>query len=526
MDLLGGCGGPPPPPPPPPPKKPPPPPATTTSATTTAPTPTTATASGGRPGLVGGVFLARTAATASAGVGGVVVVGPGATMLWGGHGKSLGVRRSHHGRAGGPCHPLLARENSRRMPIPLVIVCVVLMLGALGLGVYWGVVAMHIGRMMRRVPTCRDGLRLARAAELLGPEAPRVCVVVPAHNESGVVGRLGASLVGQTYPAARLGVVFCLDRCTDATAAEVRGAMRGVERTEIIEITECPPDWAGKVNAVRTGVRESALAREAEILLFTDADTEFDPECVRAAVALLLERGLGMLSLMSTLTTETWFERIVQPAAGMELLRQYPLVRANARPPEHRRAFANGQFMLFTRAAYDTVGGHEAVRSAVLEDIELARLAERRGVPGGLMFADGMLRCRMYGSYAEFVRGWKRIYIESANRRVKRLRAIGVRARVLGTVLPALALGAVGAGVWLHPDPLAVATGATGVFGMVVMLLTLVWSYRIGHTPVWCVPMYPIGAWAAGGILLGAARDLRRGVPVKWAGKEYVREAR
>ncbi len=413
------------------------------------------------------------------------------------------------------------------MPIPLVIVCVVLLLGALGLGVYWGVVAWHIGRMMRRVPTCREGLKLARAAELLkAATAPKVCVVVPAHNEAGVVGKLAASLMKQTYPVSRLSAVFCLDRCTDSTAHEVRQATGGADHVEIMEIGECPPDWAGKVNAVRMGVRGSALARGADVLLFTDADTEFDPECVRASVALLQDRGLGMMSLMSTLTSEAWFERLVQPAAGMELMRQYPLVRANARPPEHRRAFANGQFMLFTREAYEAVGGHEAVRGAVLEDIELARLAERRGVPGGLMFADGMLRCRMYGSYAEFVRGWKRIYIESANRRVKRLRAIGVRARVLGTVLPALAAGAIGVGTWLSPDPLAIATGATGVFGMVLMLLTLAWSYRIGHTPVWCVPLYPIGAWAAGGILLEAAKDLKTGVPVRWAGKEYVREAR
>jgi chlorobactene glucosyltransferase len=408
------------------------------------------------------------------------------------------------------------------MPIPQVIVCVVLLLGAAALGVYWSVVAYHLGRMMRRVPTCRDGLRLGRAAELLKPTAPKVCIVVPAHNEEGIVGRLASSLVKQTYP--NLSVVFCLDRCTDDTAHVIRQATGGADHVEILEIKECPPDWAGKVNAVRTGVRGSPLARDAEILLFTDADTEFDPECVRAAVALLLDRGLGMLSLMSTLTNETWFERVVQPAAAMELMRQYPLVRANA--TEHRRAFANGQFMLFTRAAYDTIGGHEAVKGAVLEDIDLARLAERRGLRGGLMFADGMLRCRMYANYPEFVRGWKRIYIEAANRRVKRLRGIGVRARVLGCVLPVLAVGAIGAGLWLNPDPLAVVTGAAGVFGIAVMPLTLLWAYRVGRTPLWCVPMYPIGAWAAGGILLEAGRDLKQGVPVKWAGKEYVRPPR
>ncbi|HVU62807.1 MAG TPA: glycosyltransferase [Phycisphaerales bacterium] len=414
------------------------------------------------------------------------------------------------------------------MPIALVIASVVMTCGALGLGAYWGVVFWHVRRAMKTVPTCRDGLRLPRAAELLKQTAPRVCIVVPAHNEAGVVGKLARSLVAQTYP--NLSVVFCLDRCTDSTAAEIRHETGGADHVAIVEIKECPERWAGKVNAVRRGVRETAFAREAELLLFTDADTEFDPECVRAAVALLQERNVGMLSLMSTLTCDRWFERIAQVAAGMELMRQYPLVRANVRPGEHRRAFANGQFMLFTRAAYEQLGGHEAVHDAVLEDVALARLSERRGVAGGLLMADGMLTCRMYADYAEFQRGWSRIYMESANRRVKRLRIIGVRARVLGSVLPMLAKGAVLLGaleiVGYGPDALAITTLAAGGLALVIMMAALGWVYTVSRAPVWCIPLYPIGAWQVGGIMLSAARDLVRRVPVRWAGKEYVREAR
>jgi chlorobactene glucosyltransferase len=414
------------------------------------------------------------------------------------------------------------------MPIPLVIASVVLMAGSIGLGVYWGVVLWHVRRAMATVPTCRDGVKLPRAAELLKKTAPKVCIVVPAHNEAGVVGKLARSLMKQTYP--NLSVVFCLDRCTDGTAMEVRNETGGADHVAIVEIKECPPDWAGKVNAVRRGVRDTAYGRDADLLLFTDADTEFDPECVRAAVALLQERNVGMLSLMSTLTSDRWFERVVQPAAGMELMRQYPLVRANVRPGEHRRAFANGQFMLFTREAYEKLGGHEAVKDAMLEDVALARLSERRGVPGALLLADGMLTCRMYANYGEFVRGWKRIYLESANRRVKRMRAIGMRVRVLGCLAPALAVGAVVLGSLevqrFGADVLAIMTLAAGGIGILLMLWTLGRVYRLSRAPIWSVPAYPVGAWLLGGILLSAARDLVRGVPVKWAGKEYVPEAR
>jgi hypothetical protein len=35
-------------------------------------------------------------------------------------------------------------------------------------------------------------------------------------------------------------------------------------------------------------------------------------------------------------------------------------------------AFAGGPFMLFTRSGYEKIGGHEAVASVIVEDVELA----------------------------------------------------------------------------------------------------------------------------------------------------------
>ena len=39
---------------------------------------------------------------------------------------------------------------------------------------------------------------------------------------------------------------------------------------------------------------------------------------------------------------------------------------------DHPRSFANGQFMLFRKATYDRIGGHAAVKGAVLEDLAFA----------------------------------------------------------------------------------------------------------------------------------------------------------
>src|SRR5262249_28674428 len=150
-------------------------------------------------------------------------------------------------------------------------------------------------------------------------------------------------------------------------------------------------------------------------------DTIFHPSCTRATVALLRHRNLDLLSLLSTLTADRWFERCVQPAAGFELIRQYPLVRMN-RQGSHSRPFANGQYILIRREAYDRIDGHRSVRSEVFEDVRLAQHAAREKLRLGVFMADGMLRCRMYKDWAEFQRGWNRIFSESCNRRPNRLR--------------------------------------------------------------------------------------------------------
>jgi glycosyltransferase involved in cell wall biosynthesis len=396
---------------------------------------------------------------------------------------------------------------------------------SIGLFVYWSIAAWRLIQTRRRVPTARAGIALAAA----NPPNASVCVIVPAHNEEATIGHLVASLRSQDFP--HLSVVLSLDRCTDRTAAAARSAIAGDPRFHVHEVTSCPEGWAGKVNAVWQGV-QTPKARAADLLLFADADTTFDPACVRACAALLAHRDIDLLSLLSTLTCDTWFERIVQPAAGFELVRQYPISRANRR--RNPRAFANGQFMLFRRDAYDAIGGHESVHDELLEDIALAREIAESGRAPGVFLADGLLRCRMYDSWPAFRAGWKRIYIESAKRKIGRLRRAGLAATVTGCILP---LGAVAALIYslilLTLDDPTSDMHRAGVAGLAISAAAIaVWfavmsaALRMSRTPIWTIPAYPIGAWLVGRILAEAASDVRHRVPVRWAGREYIREPR
>lgn len=399
--------------------------------------------------------------------------------------------------------------------VALDVLCVALLMG-------WSFAISLLMRSVLTVPTAPDGLALPEARD----PAETVCMVVPVHNEEGSIGRLVESVRAQDYPHLR--VVLCLDRCTDGTAGAARRAVAGDARFSIVEIAQCPDGWAGKVNAVVRGV-DCPAARESDLLLFVDADTSLDPACVRASVALLKHRQVDLLSLLTTLTGHAWYERVVQPVAGYELLRQFPLTRVNRR--SNPRAFANGQFMLFRREAYEAVGGHAAVHDELLEDMALARRVVASGRFLGLFDARGLLTSRMYDSWPAFREGWKRIYTECARLKPVRLRKAAMTVRMAGTVLPLAGVCNLAVSLALlvqdAPGPALGRWGlALACAGLAACLLMLLVGYRLVRRPLWAALTYPVGAWQVGGILAEAASDLDRGIPTRWAGREYVREAR
>ena len=393
----------------------------------------------------------------------------------------------------------------------------VLMAVSVGCAVYWAAVAVHVVATRRRLPTARDGIELAERS----PPTAHVCVVVPAHNEAGNIATLIRSLRAQDYD--RLRVVLALDRCTDDTAGVAREAIGDDYRFEVFEIDSCPDDWAGKVHAAHSGFIRSSHAGSSEVLIFTDADTWFDPSCVRASVAIAEDRGLDLLSLFSTLTTESWFERTAQLSAAFELARQYPLNRVNHPDRGSRRAFANGQFMLFRSESYRAIGGHEAVKGAILEDIAFARKIFRADMQGGLLLADNMLRCSMYDSWSEFVRGWKRIYTESANREIKRLNRYAMRAPLTGTILPIGSAACLVLGVAFGDLPTKVTLGALGFVGVTAWMIAMVIISESSRARTRDFPRSLLGAALVGWIFRQAARDLRKGNPTQWGGKAYKR---
>jgi chlorobactene glucosyltransferase len=406
------------------------------------------------------------------------------------------------------------------MTTPAIILWLVA-IAACATSIYWLIVLFRAVHIVRNAPTVREGLSLP------GPEEgwPKLSIVVPAHNEQRIIDDCAASLRALEYP--NLEIIFVLDRCTDATAEIIAQHAGSDLRITVIHNDSCPPESSGKCNAVHIGARRAT----GEYLLFTDADTHFEAGLARAAVAIAMRDGLALFSLFSNLTFDRTFEWIAQPVATMLLARMFPIARVAS--GKRLRPVANGQFMLFERAWYERIGGHGAIHDVVGEDTELARRIDAAGGTIGVRLAAGMLIVRMYEDFAGFCNGWKRIYIETCSRRVKRLRKYALRLLVAGLLSPALQVGIASAGAAalrfeqsLVERDAAWSFVAIGVAGLALQFGTLMYVFMRGGAPWFSALAYPLGVWINASIMLEAASDLVNRVPLRWAGKEYVLEPR
>jgi chlorobactene glucosyltransferase len=385
---------------------------------------------------------------------------------------------------------------------------------------WWSVAIAKMWLTSRVLGVCDAGLSLPFSSR-------RVAVFVPAHNEQAVIGSLIDSLRAQDHPNCRF--ILALDRCTDETRAVALQRVAADARFVIHEINACPDGWAGKVHALHRAVE--AHAGDAELLVFADADTILHPGCIRATDALAAARSLDLLSLLSTLTYDQPFERRAQAPCVFELVRRYPPLRASR--DTDRRPFANGQFMLWTRSAYNRVGGHDAFRAELLEDIAMARAAWRERLRVHVIPAGAMLSCRMYPDEQAFHRGWQRIFIESANRKPKRLDNWAATAIARGNVVPGLlavlVLHAVvslliGAQSWAW-IALTAAVIALSLWLMGVWIFLANASVPRQHR-VAVLLQWPMGSVATARILRAAAAALRGRRSTMWAGMSYDRPAR
>jgi hopene-associated glycosyltransferase HpnB len=199
-------------------------------------------------------------------------------------------------------------------------------------------------------------------------ELPDVDVIVPARDEAATIGPVIASLVAQDYAGA-FRITLIDDNSTDGTAASAGTAAN----LRVIRGPPKPAGWSGKLWAVAQGVAAST----APVLLFTDADIVHDARHLSALVARLQHPRVELASEMVRLNCTSFAERALVPAFVYFFQMLYPFASVN--DPRSGVAAAAGGTVLVRRAALEQVGGIEAIREALIDDVTLAKAIKKVG---------------------------------------------------------------------------------------------------------------------------------------------------
>lgn len=340
----------------------------------------------------------------------------------------------------------------------------------------------------------------------------QVSVIIPARNEEANIARAVRSVAGQRGVRE---IIVVDDGSTDRTAEILQDLKREIAALRVIRVDALPDGWTGKSHAVHAG----AQVASGEWLLFTDADTEHKP----GSLATLLERAVSaradLLSISPGQRTVTWWERSVIPLVYVHLARLYRF--EDVSNPSSPAAAANGQYVLIRRDAYQRVGGHEAVRGQILEDVELARRVKTSG--GNLLFLPGAewAETRMYQTFGDMWQGWtKNLYLLYGRNLGCILRTLAEVA-LLDFALPLLFLAFCAAFV-LGQGHAGLALASAGVFAAA---LWRQWSHsaalvRLGFDPRLASFLFP-GAALFSLLLVNSTLAYRLKHGVQWKGRIY-----
>jgi glycosyltransferase involved in cell wall biosynthesis len=223
---------------------------------------------------------------------------------------------------------------------------------------------------------------------------PDVSIIIPARNEEHNLGNCLESLTSQTGVTFEIIVVD--DDSTDRTR-EIAQHYRGVS---VISSGPLPAGWTGKNNAVIAGAKKA----HAPWILFTDADTVHLPGSLSRSLDEARREEADLLSYSPEQIVVTFPEKAVMPVIFAELAAQYPPHKV--RDPKSAIVAANGQYILVRRTAYESIGGHIAVATEILEDVALALLFSKIGMRVYFRYAADAVRTRMYRNWDQLREGW------------------------------------------------------------------------------------------------------------------------
>ena len=267
---------------------------------------------------------------------------------------------------------------------------------------FMGIKVLVVAANLRWFPTLAAPSARPAAGRHNPSSAARTALLVPVRNEAARLADTVPSLLAAGFDE----VVFLDDESTDGSAhlldalINARGTQTSPAR--VVSGRQRPPGWVGKTWACA----QLAQQTTAEVLVFCDCDVRLSPGAAGAVTAELARQGAAVLSVFCRQLTGSWPERLLTPLITDVVLCFLPFKLLRA--PVPAAATASGAVLAFHRSAYERLGGFEAVRGELVEDLAIARRTRRSGEQLGLVLGGDVAQVRMYDGYQQVIGGFGR----------------------------------------------------------------------------------------------------------------------
>ena len=232
------------------------------------------------------------------------------------------------------------------------------------------------------------------------PDNPSmVSVLIPARNEQNNIEQCISSVLKQDYP--NFEVIVLDDNSEDRTAEIVDKIVKVDGRVRLIHGRPLPGGWAGKCFACHQ-LSQKAVG---QWLLFIDADTVCQTHMIRSTLDIADRGNVALLSGLPQQKVSGLTQKIVIPILFYFLIMSwFPLwlLHASKKP---RPTLAIGQFLLFKRDDYIRIGGHEVVKSRIMEDVWFGIEMSRRGGRTLSVDLSSTITTKMYSDLGSMTEG-------------------------------------------------------------------------------------------------------------------------
>ena len=256
------------------------------------------------------------------------------------------------------------------------------------LAVVWLVHAITVVQGMATLPDVSSN----RVPESFATDEDQITVIVPARDEKAAIEATLRSLLAST--GVRLQIIAVNDRSTDGTGLRMEDLAREAAATggrhtlQVLHVEVLPSDWLGKPHAMAMAAKHA----RSPWLLFTDGDVLFHPQALEIALRAAEARDADHLVLTPTVILTNAAERAM--LATMNALSQWMIRLWKVSDPQAKDYIGVGAFNLIRRDVYEKLGGFEALRMEVLDDLRMGWMIKRAGYRQCVILGPDLVRLR------------------------------------------------------------------------------------------------------------------------------------